>query len=57
LIVAADDFGMSGGVNAGILRAHREGILGDASLMVNGQAFSEAVDLARAIPNWSVVCT
>lgn len=54
LIVAADDFGMSSGVNAGILRAHREGILGDASLMVNGQAFSEAVDLARATPTLSV---
>jgi hopanoid biosynthesis associated protein HpnK len=54
LIVAADDFGLSAGVNAGILRAHREGILGDASLMVNGQAFPEAIEIARATPSLSV---
>jgi hopanoid biosynthesis associated protein HpnK len=54
LIVAADDFGMSAGVNAGILRAHRNGILGDTSLMVNGAAFAEAVALARATPTLSV---
>jgi hopanoid biosynthesis associated protein HpnK len=54
LIVAADDFGMSAGVNAGIIRAHRDGILGETSLMVNGQAFAEAVELARAHPRLSV---
>jgi hopanoid biosynthesis associated protein HpnK len=54
LIVSADDFGMSSGVNHGIIRAHREGILTDASLMVNGQAFEEAVELARANPSLSV---
>ena len=54
LIVAADDFGLSAGVNAGIIRAHRDGILTDASLMVNGQAFAEAVELARAHPTLSV---
>ena len=50
LIVSADDFGLSAGVNAGIMAAHRDGILGDASLMVNGAAFDEAVELARANP-------
>lgn len=54
LIVAADDFGMSAGVNAGIIRAHRDGILTDTSLMVNGRAFAEAVELARAHPTLSV---
>lgn len=54
LIVAADDFGMSAGVNAGILRAYRDGILTDTSLMVNGQAFAEATELARANPGLSV---
>lgn len=54
LIVAADDFGMSAGVNAGIIRAHRDGILTDASLMVNGLAFADAVELARAHPTLSV---
>jgi len=54
LIISADDFGLSAGVNAGILRAHREGVLSDASLMVNGAAADEAVDLARAVPTLSV---
>lgn len=54
LIVSADDFGMSAGVNAGIIQAHRDGILGDASLMVNGQAFDDAVALARAHPTLGV---
>ncbi len=54
LIVSADDFGMSPGVNAGILRAHREGVLTDAGLMVNGAAAVEAVELARAAPDLSV---
>lgn len=54
LIVAADDFGMSPGVNAGILRAHREGILTETSLMVRGAAAAEAVALARATPSLGV---
>jgi hopanoid biosynthesis associated protein HpnK len=54
LIVSADDFGMSSGVNAGIMAAHRDGILTDASLMVNGAASAEAIDLARATPSLSV---
>ncbi|MDX2166224.1 MAG: hopanoid biosynthesis-associated protein HpnK [Deltaproteobacteria bacterium] len=54
LIVAADDFGMSAGVNAGIARAHRDGVLTETSLMVNGAAFDDAVELARATPTLSV---
>jgi hopanoid biosynthesis associated protein HpnK len=54
LIVSADDFGLSSGVNAAILTAHREGILTNASLMVNGDAFAEAVALARAAPTLGV---
>jgi hopanoid biosynthesis associated protein HpnK len=54
LIISADDFGLSPGVNAGIMRAHRDGVLTDASLMVNGAACAEAVELARATPTLSV---
>jgi hypothetical protein len=54
LIVAADDFGMSPGVNAGILRAHRDGILTETSLMVRGAAVAEAVALARATPSLGI---
>jgi hopanoid biosynthesis associated protein HpnK len=54
LIVSADDFGMSPGVNAGIIRAHRDGILTQTSLMVTGAACAEAVELARAHPALSI---
>ena len=42
LIVNADDFGQSEGVNRGILRAHREGIVTSASLMVRWPAAEHA---------------
>ncbi|GBD24766.1 Carbohydrate deacetylase [bacterium HR30] len=54
LIVSADDFGLSPGVNRGIVEAHEKGILTNASLMVNGAAFAEAVELARAYPRLGV---
>jgi hopanoid biosynthesis associated protein HpnK len=50
LIVNADDFGLSSSVNAAVIRAHREGILTSASLMVNEPGFEEAVTLARENP-------
>jgi hopanoid biosynthesis associated protein HpnK len=54
LIVSGDDFGVAVEVNEGILRAHREGILGQTSLMVTGEAAAPAVDLARAHPSLAV---
>lgn len=54
LIVSADDFGMSPGVNEGVLRAHTDGILTDASLMVNGAAVDDAIARARQAPRLSV---
>lgn len=54
LIVNADDFGRSAAVNAAVLRAHSEGILTTASLMVNEPGAAEAVALARAHPRLGV---
>ena len=54
LIVNADDFGFSSSVNAAVIRAHREGILTTASLMVNEPGFAEAVQLARENPRLGV---
>lgn len=54
IIVTADDFGRSSVINAAIMRAHREGILTAASLMVAGDAWEEAVELARATPSLAV---
>ncbi len=47
LILNADDFGMTHGVNEGIIRAHREGILTSTTLMANGEAFDDAVERAH----------
>jgi len=54
LIVTADDFGISRGVNRGIVEAHREGILTSTSLMVSRPAAVEAAALGRACPALSV---
>ncbi len=54
LIVNADDFGRSAEINAAVIRAHREGILTSASLMVTGAASEEAVRLAREHPRLGV---
>ena len=48
LIVNADDLGWTAGVNRGIAEAHRNGIVTSASLLANGEAFPEAIALARA---------
>lgn len=53
-MVNADDFGRSRSINEAVIRAHREGILTTASLMVGGDAVDEAVDLARANPGLGV---
>jgi chitin disaccharide deacetylase len=49
-----DDFGKTKEVNSAVIQAHREGVLGSASLMVTGDAFHEAVGLARAHPKLKV---
>jgi chitin disaccharide deacetylase len=56
LILNADDFGLTLGVNAGIIRGHREGILTSTTLMANGPAFEDAVEQARANPGLGVGC-
>jgi predicted glycoside hydrolase/deacetylase ChbG (UPF0249 family) len=50
LIVNADDFGQSDGVNRGVIEAHVHGILTSASLMVRWPAAGEAVRLSRRHP-------
>ncbi len=48
LVVNADDFGLSSGINAGIVEGYEKGVLTSASIMVNAPAFDEAVELAHA---------
>ena len=54
LIVNADDFGRSHSINQAVIRAHHEGILTSASLMVNEPACEEAVTLAKANPKLGI---
>lgn len=54
LIVTADDFGAALAVNEAVERAHVDGILTAASLMVSGAAVEDAVTRARRLPNLGV---
>ncbi len=54
LIVNADDLGLSAGVNRGVARAHEQGILTSASLMVRAPHAAEAAAYARAHPRLGV---
>jgi len=54
LIITADDFGFSREVNAAVARAHQQGVLTGASLMVTGAARDEAAHVARENPRLDV---
>jgi len=54
VIINADDFGLSPGVNRGIVEAHDSGILTSTTLMVNMPACDEAVALAEKRPRLGV---
>jgi hopanoid biosynthesis associated protein HpnK len=56
LIVNADDFGLTAGVNRAIVEAHNGGVVSSTTLMANGAAFADAVNAARSAPNLSVGC-
>ena len=56
LILNADDFGLTAGVNRAILELHRAGVLTSASLMARAAATDEAIELARATPSLGVGC-
>jgi predicted glycoside hydrolase/deacetylase ChbG (UPF0249 family) len=56
LAINADDFGFTRDVNAGIVQAHREGVLTSTTLMANGAAFDDAVRLAHETPTLDIGC-
>jgi len=56
LIVNADDFGFTRDVNSGIIEAHRDGILTATTLMATGDAFDDAVRLAKETPSLDIGC-
>lgn len=56
LVVNADDFGLSSGVNRAIVKAHTDGVVTSATLMANGAAFCEVQALAKQFSNLSIGC-
>ena len=54
LVVNADDFGLTAGINAGIVQAHLQGIVSSTTLMVHGAAADEAAAWAREHPSLGV---
>jgi hopanoid biosynthesis associated protein HpnK len=56
LIVNADDFGLTSGVNRAILELHNAGVLTSASLMARARATEEAIEIARSTPTLGVGC-
>lgn len=56
LIVNADDFGLTSGVNRAIAELHQAGVLTSTSLMARGAATEEAIELACSMPTLGVGC-
>jgi chitin disaccharide deacetylase len=56
LIVNADDFGLTAGVNRAIMELHATGVLTSASLMARAASTREAIELAHRAPSLGVGC-
>ena len=56
LILNADDFGLTAGVNRAIIELHQAGVLTSASLLARASATDEAIELALATPSLGVGC-
>ena len=56
LILNADDFGLTSGVNRAILELHRAGALTSTTLMARAAATGEAIGMACSTPSLGVGC-
>jgi chitin disaccharide deacetylase len=56
LILNADDFGLTPGINRAIAELHTAGALTSATLMANGPAFEDAASISRTHPTLGVGC-
>lgn len=56
LIINADDFGLTSGVNQAIVETHQSGVVTSTTLMASGRAFQNAAQLAGSLPALSVGC-
>ena len=56
LIINADDFGLTSGVNRAILELHEAGVLTSTTLMARAGATDEALEMAQRTPTLGVGC-
>jgi predicted glycoside hydrolase/deacetylase ChbG (UPF0249 family) len=56
LILNADDFGLTRGINRAVAELHQAGALTSATLMAAGPAFEDAIAISRANPALGVGC-
>lgn len=56
LIINADDFGLTHGVNRAVGELHEAGVLTSATLMANAGSFDDAVSIAQRLPALGVGC-
>jgi hopanoid biosynthesis associated protein HpnK len=56
LIINADDFGLTRGVNQAIVEAHKNGVVTSATMMANGAALDDALLQSHAAPSLAVGC-
>jgi hopanoid biosynthesis associated protein HpnK len=56
LIVNADDFGLTAGINRAIAELHGAGVLTSTTLMAQAAATEEAIEIARSTPSLGVGC-
>ena len=56
LIVNADDFGQTRGINRAVLELHQAGLLTSTTLMARAGATDDAIEIARAMPSLNVGC-
>jgi chitin disaccharide deacetylase len=56
LIINADDFGYTSGVNRAIVEAHSRGVVTSSTLMATGAAFAGAVESAKNLPRLGIGC-
>ena len=54
VIFHGDDFGLTSGVNEGVIQAFQNGVLSSTSIIASGQAVDEAIGLARTNPDLDV---
>ncbi|MFB1049933.1 chitin disaccharide deacetylase [Paraliobacillus sp. JSM ZJ581] len=54
VIFNADDYGLTKGVTNGIIKAHVDGVVNSATLMMNGKAVNYAIEQAKKTPSLKV---